>query len=332
MKTVSVNVMSLCVPCENRCRHCLLSYDGKIYGADYQRSKEYAIKFYDWLKENRPDLSFLFGFGYSMEHPNLPEEIKFLQGIDSASGEFLQLDGMKFRGREELKHFLNQLKQNGIKLIDLTFYGERDYHDKFAARKGDFDYMVSILKVANEIELDVEIGIALTDENAEQMNKLVEFFEVFNYKRIFLFVPHSEGRGESLNKVRLSEKGLSLLNEKTQKLLNRKIFKTESEWLKESYTKKEKRMICITLTKENLSFFEGLSFEDAIRFVENLDEKYYNSIPEFTSLAKTYGDKNGNELYSQRDLFLKYQRKYIADNKISLYDINDERQCFSRRF
>ena len=81
MKTVSVNVMNLCVPCENRCRYCLLSYDGKIGGVDFKRSQEYAKRFYEWIQNARPDLSFLFGFGYSMEHPGLLSAIDFCRSI-----------------------------------------------------------------------------------------------------------------------------------------------------------------------------------------------------------------------------------------------------------
>ena len=96
MKTVSINVMNLCIPCENRCRYCLLSYDGKVNGIDFARSKDYAQRFYEWLRENRPELSFLFGFGYSMEHPDLLDAVDFCQSIGSVTGEFLQFDGMKF--------------------------------------------------------------------------------------------------------------------------------------------------------------------------------------------------------------------------------------------
>ena len=76
MKTVSINVMNLCVPCENRCRYCLLSYAGNPTGVDFTRSTIYAKRFYNWIQENRPDLSFMFGFGYSMEHPDLISAIK----------------------------------------------------------------------------------------------------------------------------------------------------------------------------------------------------------------------------------------------------------------
>ena len=77
---------------------------------DYKRSERYAKYFYEWLKENRQDLSFLFGFGYSMEHPELLSAIDFCQSIGSATGEFLQFDGMRFRTDEDLEALLRQLK------------------------------------------------------------------------------------------------------------------------------------------------------------------------------------------------------------------------------
>lgn len=332
MKTVSVNVMTLCVPCENRCRYCLLSYDGKTVGINYDRCKKYALNFYKWINKNRKDLSFLFGFGYSMDHPKLLDEIKFLQDIGCASGEFLQFDGMKFRKTEDLKQFLEDLKNNGIKLIDLTFYGTKEYHDKFAARKGDFDYMVEVAKIAGDIGLGCQIGIALTSENAEQIDELVDFFSKFPTEKMFLFVPHGEGRGVSLEGVRFDKTSLLKLGEKALSKLNLNKFKTEKEWLEREYVEPTKRVITISLTPENVDMFEKMSFNEAIKYVEKLDDEYYKTLPSYTELAKIYGDKNGEKFYSQRDLYLKYQRLYIADNKINVYDVNDERYCFSRRF
>ncbi len=191
MKTVSINVCNLCVPCENRCRYCLLSWDGKIRGVDYDRSVAYARRFYEWLKENRPDLSFAFYYGYSMEHPDLLNSIEFLREIDSPGGKFLQFDGMKFRNDRQIQDLLTSLKDRGIELIDLTFYGTRDYHDRFAARKGDFDYMIRILQIANESELPVNAGIALNHENAYQAGDLLDQLQLHTLNNVFCFVPHA---------------------------------------------------------------------------------------------------------------------------------------------
>lgn len=332
MKTVSINVMNLCVPCENRCRYCLLSYDGKVSGVDYKRSEDYAKRFYEWLKENRPELLFLFGFGYSMEHPELLSAIDFCRSIGSATGEFLQFDGMKFRTEAELEVLLQQLKAHGIKLIDLTFYGTESYHDRFAARAGDYRLMINTLKQANQIGLDVTVSIPITHENADQMDALIGELEQYRTQRITCFVPHSEGRGRLLNSVRLSEEDYEKLSENVRKRLNTNRFKTEKEWLQSGFPTNRKRVLTVTLRPENIDFFEKRTFEETIAYLEKLDDDYYTAIPAVEELAKMYGDPNGDRYYGARDLYLHYQRRYISDNGIEIYDINDERQCFSRRF
>lgn len=332
MKTVSINVMNLCVPCENRCRYCLLSYDGRAKGVDYKRSERYAKHFYEWLRDNRPDLSFLFGFGYSMEHPELLSAIDFCQSIGSATGEFLQFDGMKFRTDEELETLLRQLKEHGIKLIDLTFYGTESYHDRFAARAGDYRLMMRTLARANKVGLPVSVSIPLTHESADQVDELIAELEQYRTQRIACFVPHSEGRGRLLDPVRLSTEDYNKLSDNVRKRLNTERFKTEKEWLQTGFPIDERRMVAVTLTPDNIEFFEGLLFEDTIAYLEKLDDDYYNTIPAVAELAKIYGDLEGDRYYSARDLYLHYQRQYIADKGIEIYDINDERQCFSRRF
>lgn len=332
MRTVSINVMNLCVPCENRCLYCLLSYDGKTSGVDYKRSEVYAKRFYQWLKENRPDLSFLFGFGYSMEHPDLLSAIDFCRSIGSATGDFLQFDGMKFRTDEELETLLRQLQIHGIKLIDLTFYGTENYHDRFAARVGDYQLMTRTLAKANEIGLDVTISIPITHENTDQLDELIAELEQYRTQRISCFIPHGEGRGRLLESVRFSTEDYTKLSGDARSRVNWGRFKTEGEWLRIGFPKWEKRVLTVTLRPENIDFFERLSFAEAITYLEKLDDDYYAAIPAAESLAKIYGDPNNDRYYSARDLYLCYQRRYIADHNIKIHDINDERQCFSRRY
>lgn len=333
MKTASVNIMNLCVPCENRCRYCLLSWDGKLAGVEYERSAGYARRFYDWAKENRPELMLTFGFGFSMEHPKLLEAIDFMNAIGSPTGKFLQLDGMKFRNSAEIRSFLSDVQAHGIEQINLTFYGTREYHDRFAARTGDFDFMVDILRQAGAIGLSASAGIPLTRENAGQADGLIEKLERFQLSSIFCFIPHQEGRGASLNGVRLRQEDHASLSQRVKRHFNTARFKPEAQWLAENrFTAPQERALYLSLTGENIAFFEQLSFVDTIAYLENLDDVYYQTVPPMGQLAEQYGEPENTEYYSERDLYLKYQRRYIADHKIEIYDINDERQCGSRRF
>ncbi len=333
MQTVSISVSTLCVPCENRCRYCLLSWDGKLLGADYDRCEKYAEGFYRWIKENRPELSFQFYYGYAMEHPKLAKAIDFAKRIGSAGGEFLQMDGLKFRTPEETKRYLETVQQHGIRSIDLTFYGSQEYHDRFAGRKGDYSYMLMILEQSNELGLEVAISIPITGENVGQMEHLLDVFDGYRTQTIRIFIPHREGRGTSLEDVRLTASEITTLSPRVKRHINLNRYKSEAQWIRESsFATSEKRMLGISLTPENIGFFENISYADAISYLESLDDEYYHVIPSLSILAQQYGDADSEKIFDQRDLYLYYQSKYIQEKKLKVYNINDERQCHSRRF
>ncbi len=332
MKTVSVNVCNLCVPCENRCRHCLLSWDGRLRGVDYDRSAAFAGRFYDWLKENRPELSFAFYFGYSMDHPRLPETVDFLGKIGSPCGKFLQFDGMKFRGDRQLQELLATLGDHGIETIDLTFYGTREYHDRFAGRKGDFDYMMRILATANQVGLGVNAGVALNHENAGQAKMLISRLSAYDLKHLYCYIPHAEGRGAALNPVRFRQGDFDALEDSVKKYINTGKFRSESRWLREGvFPEPERRVLTLVLTPENVDYFESMDFGRIIAFLEKLDDSYYAEMPSLEDLADRFGDRENECWYSLYDLRLKYERLFQAQKRMKLYDIHDERQCFVRR-
>lgn len=332
MKTTSVAVQTLCVPCHNRCRYCLLSWDGKLPGADYHRSARYARQFHQWLRENRPELSFQFYFGFSMEHPRLTDAIAFMNSIGSAGGQFLQLDGLALRNEAETTAFLADVQSHGIRSVNLTFYGLREYHDRFAGRKGDFDYLMTILRTAQDLGLEISTGVPLTRENAPQAAELCSILTGAGAPPQF-FIPHAEGRGAALDSVRLRRRDLVALPAEVTGKLNSRIYRTEAQWLRtDPLPIPEKRMVALSLTPENIAHFESLPFEETIRYLESLDDAYYGALPPIPELLERYGDPDSDALYSFRDLCLHFGRRHLARSQISVYDVTDERNCFSRRY
>ena len=329
--TQSINIMNLCIPCHNYCKYCLLSWNGKCEGIDYQRSVNYAKKFYEWLKENYKEINFMYYFGYSMEHPHLLKAIQFMQETNSPGGEFLQFDGMKMRTNEELSILFNNLKEAGIKLIDFTFYGTKEYHDKFAGRSGDYDLMIRSLKIALEIGLNVQVGIPVTKENLNQLDELVELFSAFDIS-LSIFTPHSGGRGIHLIESKITLEDYEKLSDNVKKYLNRKTNKTPLEWLDTPIHEYKNRILRISLTPENIDHFENQSFEETVKELEELDNKYYEIIPSFPKLLEIYADENDHHLYSKKDLYLVYRNRYIKENHIQIYEVNDERYSGSIRY
>lgn len=331
MKTTSINILNLCVPCYNHCRYCLLSWNGKCLGIEYTRSVEYARNFYNWLKVAHPEINFVYYFGYSMEHPDLTAAIKFMQETNSPGGEFLQFDGMKMRTRPELHELLEGIKILGIKLIDFTFYGTQEYHDKFAGRKGDFELMMNSLEIALEKGLDVKVGIPLIKENISQIDELIGILPQDKI-RIFLFTPHSGGRGITLLDSKITVDDYESLSSVAKNYFNRNNNKTPLEWLNTELPTVENRVLTLSLHPSNIEHWEQLSFEDTLIELEKIDEDYFDIVPDFQSLLTLYTDANDRKLYSRKDLYLLYRNRYIADNNLTVSDLTDERFSGSIRY
>ena len=331
MKTTSINIVNLCVRCHNHCRYCLLSWDGHCLGIDDQRGENYARRFHHWIKSVHPEMNFIYYFGYSMEHPNLPQAIRFMQETGSPGGEFLQFDGMRIRSRAELHELLECLKASGIKLLDFTFYGTQEYHDQFAGRKGDFALMMDSLEIALEKGLNVEVGIPVTKENLSQIDALMAMLPADQIS-VYLFTPHSGGRGAALLDAKITTDDYEHLSPTVRQHFNRSHNKTPSEWLSSDVQAAEKRVLTLSLLPSNIDRLEQQSFEDTLQELEKMDEDYHRIIPDFRSLLKIYADPGDRHLYSKKDLYMLYRRRYIAEHKLQVMDLTDERFSGSVRY
>ena len=334
MKTESILVQTLCVPCGCRCRYCLLSWDGTAVGADWEQSTRFAQQFRQWLRKNRPELRFHFAFGYAMEHPDLRNALRFLRQIGSPQAEFLQCDGMRMRSRAECQTLAQMLAEEGVQTLNFTFYGLPDYHDRFANRRGDFAFLLRLMRAADEAGLAVRAGVPLTAESAGQADALLELLRrQVPCLSLSLFVPHEEGRGLSLQSIRFSENDLGQLSQEAQALLNRKLYRPEREWLESrDFAEETGRMLILSLRRDNIQRYLSMSHEQILTEVEALDDAYYASFPSLPALAERYGDIHGGRFYRQRDLFSHYRRLYAAEYGVSVYDVTDERQSGSRRY
>jgi MoaA/NifB/PqqE/SkfB family radical SAM enzyme len=319
----------MCVPCFCHCKYCLLSYEYILEGIDYHRGIEYAKRFQTWLLSSHPEVSIMYYFGYSMETPFLLDSFEDLICLNSPITSFLQFNGMKKRTRDELIEFFIKLNGNGVKLISLTFYGMQITHDIFADRKGDFDYLLLILNCAKEIGLNTEAGIAITKGNIHEVDLLVETLESFT-NNIIIFTPHCGGKGSNIVQSKITIEDYNNLAEKTKKYFNRNKNKTQNEWVISDFPEAKERLITLSLLESNIATLESEPFEETYRTLEKMDNYFYSVVPSFKELLELYFDSSDDRIYTQKDLYAHYRRRYIADHNLVLNDI-DERYSYSIR-
>ena len=334
MKTESVLLQNLCVPCACRCRYCLLSWDGRPVGVPWERGARFALRFGERMRVERPELRFDFSFGYAMEHPALREALRFLRRIGSPQAEYLQCDGLRMRGEAECEALAALLAKEGVRRVNFTFYGTEAYHDRFAAREGDFALLLRLMRAADAAGLSVSAGVALTAENAAQTDELLGVLRgAAAGVRPFLFIPHGEGRGATLQSVRFSERDFEALSPEARALLNRERFRPEREWVSGgAYREERARMLLLSLRADNIDRYETMTPAALIAEAEALDDAYYAAFPPFAALAARCGDPQGGLFYRQRDLFARYRSLYARETGAAPYDVTDERQTGSRRY
>ena len=77
---------------------------------------------------------------------------------------------------------------------------------------------------------------------------------------------------------------------------------------------------------------ENKSFEEVILELEEADDYFYSIIPSFNELLKKYVDVNDSRLYSKKDLYFIYRKKFVEENNLKIKDITDERFSGSFRY
>lgn len=113
------------------------------------------------------------------------------------------------------------LAEEGVRERNFTFYGLPEYHDRFAGRRGDYAFLLRLMGASDEAGLTVRAGVPLTAESAPQADALLKLLRrQVPGLSFMLFVPHEEGRGLSLQRIRFSEDDLGQLSPEARTLLN----------------------------------------------------------------------------------------------------------------
>ena len=330
MKTVSFGIANYCVPCHAYCRYCLLSSCGKATGVNADEGMGFARRVMQELAQTTPDLSTFYYIGYCMDTPDLPGYIQFCREHHSPGAGFLQMNGFAFREEKELQELMLRIRKNGVELIDLTFYGNEEYHDRFAGRNGDYRFLIQMLNAAGQAKLPVSVSIPLLRENLDQIPDLHRVLSGMPVRKFSYFLPHSKGRGRFMQEQRITRQEFDSLPGEIRDSFQRIKHMTESEWLSSGkIMDSEKRSLTLVLSPENMEYYRSMPAAKILNELECMDNQYLSIMPSAGELADRYGDPANQQLFRFRDLLLKWQQQYISESGDTLYDMHNETHSFS---
>ena len=327
MQTTFLTVQNLLAPCGCACRHCLLCSGGTARGVAYERGAALAWR----LHEALPALPMCYSCGDCYDYPEIAQNIALNKSLGFAGAGFLQLNGIRPRGPEEMLSWLQSLKDAGAESADITFYGLRDFHDAFAGRPGDFDLMLCVLRTALALCLKTHVTFPALEENKSELEPLLHLLEQEGCAKFYGCLPDFRGRGMGLEASRLTRESLAALPDCVRGHLNLARYRAEQDWLREGFIPAQNRQLRLALTEQNIAQWESLPPAQIIAELEALDDDYYAALPDLNALAVLYGDPEGTRLYRARDLGWKWRRQYRREHGIDNYDVTREYDSGSLR-
>src|SRR5262245_55776379 len=138
-------------PCAHICRYCLVSETRKGSKLPFSRFERLVHRFYDWRDSGRTDIGIRIFVGPSFDY-----DIDTLKGVSrlrarrGSAFEILNLGGLRIRDPGALKVWLDERQAAGIVGFHASLAGCGKTHDRWNGRAGDFEYQVSILRMAGK--------------------------------------------------------------------------------------------------------------------------------------------------------------------------------------
>ena len=330
----SLMIINHNTPCSCSCRYCFFGSCKTLNGIPYEAGEEIALRFKKWRSDNEiADFVISYAVSRTADYPELVRNIQLNKELNFPGYSYLQINGIRLRNKSSLYDYLRRVKDAGVTTVDTTFYGLREYHDGFAARKGDFDFLVDIIRCGMELGLVMKPTFTAFEDNKEQLAELVGLLSELGCEKIYGYIHDYKGGGVDLEDIRLTELSLDALPKSVKSRISIGRHKTEAEWIRDSnYSIPTSRSLVLALCNDNIDMIESMSCGAIIDYISELDDKYHNAIPDIFALSKRYGDINNLKLYRQRDLLLKWQKQYIRDEGLLLHDVTDENNCGAIRY
>jgi hypothetical protein len=320
MKDAGVLINWYGIPCHCRCRHCSLRSGERLSQVSFERAQGIAERFLAWRDDQgNPDLAVEFVGAYSCELPCSMRSIEFRSRHGTSTAPVILTNGMRIRSDAEMREMLLRFKKAGITDVGLTFYGTGETHDHFAARPGDFDYLLGMARAAGECELKRAEAIFLHEGALNDLPSLLATLDqIPGARHCSICTWDYRGRAKWLEEERIRASQVEALPEEIRRLINLERYRSEAEWLQRiaqgAIPAKTARWYFIAVWEDNVERLESVPCQALIGEIRDADDAFHRAIPPLPVLAERYGDKGGDRLYALRDLEWKWTDRCLDEH------------------
>jgi hypothetical protein len=302
-------------PCAHICRYCLVSETRKGSKLPFSRFEQLVHRFYDWKASGRTDIDIRTFVGPSFDYDiDVLEGVGRLRARRGRAFEVLNLGGLRIRDADALTAWIDERRAAGIVGFHTSLAGCAETHDRWNGRRGDFDYQVSILRMAGGRGMMRQERLFVATNTLPHFDRLLDTMDgIPGEVRSRIVTPFFyAGLARRYEDVRITEDIRDRLPERIAGLRRGRFqeWRSEREWiplLMETADQPRKIAMKLDVHEGNIDRLEGSSCEEIFTAQERLYRDAYARMPSFAELCARYGDPAGRKVYMlPRDLEQKW--------------------------
>jgi hypothetical protein len=221
---------------------------------------------------------------------------------------------------------MDERQAAGIVGFHTSLAGHGPTHDRWNGRRGDFDYQISILRMAGERGMVRQERLFLAKNTVPEFGALLDVMErIPGEVRSRIVTPFFyAGLARRHEDERLTEDIRDALPERIVKLGRGRFrdWRSEREWiplLMETASEPRKLAMKLDVHEGNIDRLENSSCEEIFAEQERLYQEGYARMPSLEELCARYGDRAGRKVYMlPRDVEQKWMDMHARDTGVSI--------------
>ena len=216
--------------CHNTCKHCLWSQGGP--SKDFLQVDEILS-----IREMIASLGAPFDFGFSNGHM-IHSGWRILWPIMYEEVCCGQINGCRMVEDPDYRTTIAEMREMGLRRVQLTFYGLEDTHNRFANSKDAFAYDVGAARRFVECGVPVEqVQIVCHRDNVHEVDGIIQFAKTLQGKDVLtggeLMFPGLSGRWIRNQSLRVTREQYAGLSGEARSLRHWQDLKMEADWVNE---------------------------------------------------------------------------------------------------
>lgn len=298
--------------CAHGCRYCPIKR--KHSPIDLDRYERFVLRLREWkAASGREHLDHFQQPGYhgNYDRPTL-EMIARLDGPNAVKG--TTLGGLPARDEAECRAWLEELMEFGLKTVHATIAGFGPYHDKWNNKRGNFECLMRMQRVAGELGLKLGQRVLISTGTLPYVPELLAYLEDnlppatqgWRYACPFFYQTARQKAQPHVEVERIDEKIRDSLPENIRTLMTNKegrITPSEREWIAHIRAQPEKpykNALWIRIYAPDMDRLEAQSITEIVDDLERRARAAYAQIPPLHELCERYGDPESTLIYDHQ--------------------------------